>query len=96
MDTLPHLVTKTLRLRVKDRHRAVLRTMARDVNQVWNFCNETSTRAIRERHQFLCGFDLQKLTNGYSRCESRHRPRSQGCGDHLRRRQTSRSLVSGS
>ncbi|MCQ9423326.1 transposase [Pseudomonas sp. LJDD11] len=27
--------------------------MAREVNQVWNYCNETSHRAIRERHQWL-------------------------------------------
>ena len=43
--------------------------MAREVNQVWNFCNETSHRAIRERCQFLSGYDLQKLTNGFSKCE---------------------------
>jgi IS605 OrfB family transposase len=61
--------TKTLRLRVKDKHRKVLSEMARDVNQVWNFCNETSYRAIRERRQFLSGHDLQKLTNGFSKCD---------------------------
>lgn len=31
--------------------------------------NETSHRAIRERHQWLSGYDLQKLTNGFSRCD---------------------------
>ena len=61
--------TKTLRLRIKDKHAKVLRQMAREVNQVWNFCNETSHRAIRERHQFLSGYDLQKLTNGFSKCD---------------------------
>lgn len=63
------LATKTLRLRVKDKHRKVLLAMAREVNTVWNFCNATSAKAIRERHQFLSGFDLQRLTNGYNRCE---------------------------
>lgn len=43
--------------------------MAREVNQVWNFCNETSHRAIRERRQWLSGYDLQKLTNGFSKCD---------------------------
>ena len=43
--------------------------MSREVNQVWNYCNETSHRAIRERHQWLSGFDLQKLTNGFSKCD---------------------------
>ena len=61
--------TKTLRLRIKDKHRSVLAAMAREVNQVWNFCNETSHRAVRERRQWLSGYDLQKLTNGFSKCE---------------------------
>lgn len=43
--------------------------MAREVNTVWNFCNETSHRAIRERHKFLSGYDLQNLTNGFSKCD---------------------------
>ena len=64
--------TKTLRLRIKDKHAKVLAAMAREVNQVWNFCNETSRRAIRERHQWLSGYDLQKLTNGYSKCDGIH------------------------
>lgn len=61
--------TKTFKLRIKDRHAKVLRQMAREVNTVWNFCNETSHRAIRERHQWLSGFDLQKLTDGFSKCD---------------------------
>ncbi len=60
---------KTLRLRIKDKHARVLCAMAREVNTVWNFCNETSQRAIRERRQWLSGFDLQKLTNGFSKCD---------------------------
>ena len=64
--------TKTLRLRIKDKHAKVLALMAREVNQVWNFCNETSHRAIRERHQWLSGYDLQKLTNGFSKCDGIH------------------------
>ena len=64
--------TKTLRLRIKDKHCSVLAAMAREVNQVWNFCNETSHRAIRERRQWLSGYDLQKLTNGFSKCEGIH------------------------
>lgn len=64
--------TKTLRLRIKDKHRKMLAAMAREVNQVWNFCNETSHRAIRERRQWLSGYDLQKLTKGFSKCEGIH------------------------
>ncbi len=38
--------------------------MAREVNQVFNFCNETSARAIRGRHQFLSEFDDQQPSYG--------------------------------
>ncbi len=61
--------TKTLRIPIKDKHARVLMAMAREVNVVWNYLNETSHRAIRERGQFLSGFDLQKSTNGFSKCE---------------------------
>jgi putative transposase len=63
---------KTLKLRIKDKHAAVLGAMAREVNTVWNFCNETSHRAIRERKPWLSAYDLQKLTAGYSKCEGVH------------------------
>lgn len=61
--------TKTLQLRIKDKHARVLCQMAREVNQVFNFCNETNVRAIRERCQWLSGYDLQKLTAGFSQCD---------------------------
>lgn len=64
--------TKTLCLRIKNKHARVLAAMAREVNHIWNFCNETSYRAIRERRQMLSGYDLQKLTNGFSKCEGIH------------------------
>lgn len=60
---------KTFKLRIKDKHSKVLVAMAREVNQVFNFCNETSMRAIRERNKWLSGYDLQKLTAGFSKCE---------------------------
>lgn len=60
---------KTLKVRVKDKHAKVLQRMAAEVNTVWNFANETSNRAIRERHQFMSGYDLQKYAAGYSKCE---------------------------
>ena len=65
----PVKTLKTLQLRIKDKHSKVLVAMAREVNQVFNFCNETSSRAIRERCHWLSGYDLQKLTAGYSKCE---------------------------
>ncbi len=62
-------ITKTLKLRIKDKHQKLLTAMAREVNIVWNFCNETSAKAVRERRKFLSGYDLQKLTAGFSKCD---------------------------
>ena len=33
---------KTLKVRIKDKHAFVLYAMAREINLLWNFCNETS------------------------------------------------------
>lgn len=60
---------KTLKLRVKDKHASLLRKMARDVNTVWNFCNDTALKALRDRGEWLSGYDLQKLTAGFSKCD---------------------------
>jgi len=60
---------KTLKLRIKDKHAAILGQMAREVNTVWNYVNELSHRAIRERRQFMSGYDLQKYTAGYCKCD---------------------------
>lgn len=64
---------KTLRLRIKDKHAKAMLAMARDVNTVWNYCNETQYRSLRRYTKkpkvWLSGFDLQKLTNGFSKCE---------------------------
>ncbi|MCT8185158.1 transposase [Pseudomonas sp. HD6421] len=56
--------TKTLQLRIKDRHAPVLRAWARSVNTVWNYLNELSYRNIRDHGRFLTGFDFQPYTKG--------------------------------
>ena len=56
--------TKTLKVRVRDRHLPLLNSMARSVNFVWNFVNELSQRSIKERGVFLSAYDVQKYTNG--------------------------------
>jgi len=38
--------------------------MARAVNFVWNFCNETSVKAVRDRSEWLSNYDLDRLTKG--------------------------------
>ena len=63
--------TKTLKVRVRDKHAKVLRRQAAAVNRVWNYVNELSHRSIRERNTFLSGYDLQNYrscgrpVNGY-------------------------------
>ncbi len=56
--------TKTLKVRVKDKHNARLDQMAKSVNFVWNFVNQLSHRSIRERGNFLSAFDFHPYTKG--------------------------------
>jgi len=58
---------KTLRVRIKDRHSPLLNQMAREVNFVWNYTNELSSRSIRERGKFLSAFDIAAYTKGSSK-----------------------------
>ena len=60
---------KTLKLRIKDKYAPALVAMAREVNQVFNYLNELSSRSIRERGKFLSAYDLQKYTAGFSKCD---------------------------
>lgn len=56
--------TKTLKVRVRDKHAPLLRQMARSVNFAWNYLNELSQRSIRERGVFLSAYDLDRYTQG--------------------------------
>lgn len=56
--------TKTLKVRVKDKHAFLLNQQAKAVNFVWNYINELSSRSIKERGVFLSEFDLHPYTKG--------------------------------
>lgn len=56
--------TKTLKVRVRDKHAPLLRQMARSVNLVWNYLNELSQRSIRERRVFLSAYHMHPYTKG--------------------------------
>jgi len=56
--------TKTLKVRIKDKHAPLLNQMARSVNFVWNYVNELSSRSIKERGVFLSEYDLHPYTKG--------------------------------
>ncbi|MDC1300017.1 transposase [bacterium] len=59
------MAIKTIKIRIKDSSaKKELNKMARAVNFVWNYCNETSLKAIRYNSEWLSGYDLQKLTTG--------------------------------
>ena len=58
------MVTKTLKVRVKDKHTPLLCDWARSVNFVFNYINELSIRSIKERRKFLSAFDLHPYTKG--------------------------------
>lgn len=56
--------TKTLKLRVRDKHKNSLDQKAKAVNFVWNYINELSERSIKQRGKFLSEFDLHPYTKG--------------------------------
>ena len=45
--------TKTLKVRIKDKHIVQLKAQAKAVNFVWNYINDLSLRNIKERQKFL-------------------------------------------
>jgi IS605 OrfB family transposase len=57
-------VVRTLRLRVKDKHAELLSAQAREVNFVWNYCNELSLKILQREGRFCSNADLDKLTAG--------------------------------
>jgi putative transposase len=64
---MPVSVTRTLRLKVRREAYAWLNSAAIEVNQVFNYCNETSIKAATRtdlKRKWMSGFDLCKLTTG--------------------------------
>jgi putative transposase len=58
------LVTRVLRVRVKDKHAAWARECANAVNTVWNYVNDVSQQMLRREGRFSIAGDLHKLTAG--------------------------------
>ena len=81
--------TRTLRLRLKDKHGAFLREQAWAVNQVWNYCNELSIKHLQRKHAFLSAYDMQPYTKGAGKELGLHSQTVQGIQEEycLRRRQ---------
>src|SRR5665213_2169297 len=66
---MPLSFTRTLRLKVRREAYTWLNASAVEVNQVFNYCNETSLRAATRtdtKRKWMSGFDLCNLTAGAS------------------------------
>jgi len=55
---------QVLRLRLKDKHAKLLGDLAREVNFVWNYCNELQITMFNRERRFLSGYDFAKFTRG--------------------------------
>jgi putative transposase len=65
------IVIRALRLKVRSESYRWLESAAIEVNQVWNWCNEISTKAARPyvgKGKWLSGFDLNNLSAGATQC----------------------------
>src|ERR1700691_965372 len=60
-------VIRVLRLRVKDKHAAWLGGLDREVNTVFNYCNELSAKVFERERRFLSGFDFWPFLKGVTR-----------------------------
>jgi hypothetical protein len=58
---------RVLRLRVKDKHAPWLCSLAREVNTVFNYCNELSMKVFERERRFLLGFDFWPFLKGATR-----------------------------
>ncbi len=55
---------KVLKLRLKDKHAKFLGDLAREVNFVWNYCNDLQITMFNRERRFLSGYDFARFTRG--------------------------------
>src|SRR5258708_22861913 len=67
MSSSQSTATCALRLRVKDKHARWLSDLAREVNTVFNYCNELSAKVFERERRFLSGFDFWPFLKGGTR-----------------------------
>ncbi|MCZ8254437.1 MAG: transposase [Polaromonas sp.] len=58
---------RVLRVRIKDKHAAVLDEMARAVNFCWNYCNDLSLKILEREPRFVKSAELQRYMAGASK-----------------------------
>ena len=54
-------------MRVKDKHAAWLSSLGREVNTVFNYCNELSMKVFERERRFLSGYDFWPFLKGATR-----------------------------
>ncbi len=59
---------RVLHVRLKDKHAAWLRELSREVNFVWNYCNEISPKIFEREGRFPTGYDLWPFLVGATKC----------------------------
>ena len=58
------VMTRVLRLRIKDKHAAFLNAQAKEVNMVWNYSQDFALRVLAREHRFLSAYDMAAYTKG--------------------------------
>lgn len=58
------VVTKVLRLRIKDKHASFLLAQSREVNMVWNYSQDLALQHLRRTGQFMSAYDMAAYTKG--------------------------------
>ncbi|WP_180075330.1 RNA-guided endonuclease TnpB family protein [Acinetobacter sp. YH12254] len=69
---------KTLKLRIKDKHCKVLEQLASEVNFVWNYVNDLSSKHLKRTGDFFSAFDMTQYTKGTSKLCGLHSQTVQG------------------
>ncbi len=57
----------TFKYRIKNKHAKRLIAQAKAVNFVWNYCNETQQKAVRDHRKWLTSYDFMGLTAGVTK-----------------------------
>jgi len=55
---------RTLRVRLKDKHAKLFVSLAREVNTVWNYCNDLSFKVFQRERRFMSAYDFHEYTKG--------------------------------
>ncbi len=59
--------TRVLRCRLKDKHSKLLSVQAREVNLVWNYCNELSSKVWERERRFISAYEIAAYTRGVTK-----------------------------